>query len=170
MVAASACGAKARELSMKRRLLAVLAGVGVTLGGWTLRGTDATRAAQEGIPAQVWTGGVPVTLEAELSGPGKVHAFFEHRSPVDSEDHRMMEVWQSVPEGLHSFNLDVPPGTQGSVFVTLEAPVVSSKVRVSLRAGDKVLTDESTLERAPAAGEGFFAGLELEDWTLADVE
>ena len=158
---------------LKKAVFTVL-GVALTLGVWTVRGWFEGSASAESashIPAKVWSGGGgPVVLEAETSEAGTVSATFETNLQVDDPNHRYLETWQKVEAGHHTFTIDVPANTSGTVEVGIEKPGVGARVRVALRVNGQVAAEDiQTLDSPLQPGYGFFAQVHLEDYATGKL-
>ena len=151
----------------KRFVMGVL-GVAVMLGFWTVKGwvTGEAGATVSHIPDKVWDGGGgTIVVEAESSDPARVSISFETNTPIDSADHKMLETWERVGPGLHTWSIDVPAGVSGTAEVDAEAPRPGSKVRVAVKVGDRTAAEDGLVLDGPLkAGEGFFAQVHLEDY------
>lgn len=152
---------------VKRVVLSVL-GVAVMLGYWTVKGwfvndADATVAQ---IPAKVWDGGgASVVVEVETTDAGRVNISFETGHLDDGSDHKMMEAWEQVGPGLHTWTIDVPPATWGTAEVDVPAPKVGSKARVTVKVGGvTAVEDVQTLDEPLKDGYAFFAQVSLDDY------
>lgn len=148
--------------TLVRKVLGAIAGVVICIAIWSIQdklfggGGDTAKA----IPAEVWGGGGGVvTIEAEASEPAVVSVSFE------DDTHEFLETWQEIPAGKHSFDIDVPAGVSGSVWVRVDEPSVGAKVKLVIRANGEVIGEDAmTLEKPLEAGYGFAAGLEVEDY------
>lgn len=145
-----------------RKVLGAIAGVIICIAVWSIQdkllggGGDTAKS----IPAEVWGGGGGVvTIEAEASEPAVVSVSFE------DDTHEFLETWQEIPAGKHSFDIDVPAGVSGSVWVRVDEPSVGAKVKLVIRANGEVIGEDAmTLEKPLEAGYGFAAGLEVDDY------
>ena len=160
--------------SIPKRLILGVLGVALTLGFWTVKGwfvgtADATVAH---IPDKIWDGGGgTVVLEAETTDAGRVSVTFETNSPIDSPDHRMLETWEKIGPGLHTYTIEVPQGVAATAEVEADAPKVGSKVRVAIKVGDKVAAEDGEILSEPLkAGYAFTAQVHLEDIATGKVE
>src|SRR5262245_22994735 len=156
-----------------KRIMFTVLGVVVMLGYWTVKGwiTGDASATVAHIPAKVWDGGgAKVTIEAESTDPARISASFETNTPVDSADHKMMETWERVPSGVHTYTIDVPAGVGGMVEVDAENPKPGSKVRVTVKVDGRTVAEDSEVLNEPLkSGYAFFAQVSLEDYATGKL-
>lgn len=158
---------------LAQRLVVAVLGVAATLAWWTFRGGGSSGKELASMPAQVWSGGAGVTIEAELSHAGFVRAVFERRKPGGKEhEHELLTVHHKLPPGAHSFSLAVPDGVSGSVEVEVDPAntPVGASTRVALVAGGKRHEDKQSLSAPLGKGEALFAQIELDDWAKGVLE
>jgi hypothetical protein len=80
----------------------------------------------------------------------------------------LLEAWQKLPAGTHSFAVEVPPGVSGNVEASVENSPVGAVARVMVKGvNGTVLEERETLERPLGPNEGFAAHVELDDWAEA---
>ncbi|HEV8336579.1 MAG TPA: hypothetical protein VGR67_09200 [Candidatus Polarisedimenticolia bacterium] len=161
------------ERLLKKSVMTVL-GVVVMLGWWTVRGWFEGKASAESlshIPTKVWDGGGgTVVLEAEASEPARVSASFETDLQVNDPNHKFLESWERIDAGTRTFAIEVPQHVGGTVEVSIENPKVGSKVRVAIRVNGRVVAEDSlTLDEPLKPGYGFFAQLELGDYSTGKL-
>ena len=155
--------------NLVRKVLSAIAGVVICIALWSIQGklfgNDSETADK--IPAQVWGGGGgTVVIEAEASEPAVISASFETNTMVDDVNHDYLEAWQKIDAGKHTFTIDVPANTSGSVWLRVDEPNVGAKVKLVMRAnGEYVGEDAMTLEKPLEPGYGFAAGLEVDDYS-----
>ncbi len=155
--------------TLVRKVLGAIAGVVICIAIWSIQdklfGNDSETADK--IPAQVWGGGGgTVVIEAEASEPAVISASFETNSMIDDVNHDYLEAWQKIDAGKHTFTIDVPANTSGSVWLRVDEPNVGAKVKLVMRAnGEYVGEDAMTLEKPLEPGYGFAAGLEVDDYS-----
>ena len=157
-----------------RKAAMTVLGVALMLGFWTVRGWLEGNAHAESasrIPEKVWNGGgAKIVLEEEASDEGTVSASFETRVPIDDPKHKMLETWEKVGPGKHSYTIDVPPGVGGYVEMSLKEPKVGSSVRITVKVGDRVVgEDSSTLDSPLKPGYGFAAQVYFEDYATGKL-
>lgn len=154
--------------SIAKRLVLGVLGVAVTLGYWTVKGwlVGDAGATVAHIPAKVWDGGGgSVVVEAETTDAGRVSVSFETGHLDDGSDHKMLETWERVGPGLHTWTIEVPPDTWGTAEVDVDGPKVGSKARVAVKVGGRtVAEDVQTLDEPLKNGYAFFAQEQLEDY------
>lgn len=155
--------------SILKRLVMSGLGVVVMLGYWTLRGpgkSDDPSVTSGTIPTKVFGGGGGhITIEAELNAPGVVAVSFETRNPIDDQSHKYISTWQQVPQGTHSFTIDVPAQVGGSIDVRMDNPTVGAEASVRLKAnGATVGEDTQKLTEPLPEGYGFSAQLQFDDY------
>jgi len=160
--------------SIPRRLLFGILGVALTLGFWTVKGwfVGTANATVAHIPDKIWDGGGgTVVLEAETTEAGRVSVTFETNIAIDSPDHKMLETWEKIEPGLHTYTIEVPPGVQATCEVEADAPKVGSKVRVAVKVGDKVAAEDGEILNEPLKpGYAFAAQVHLEDLASGKVD
>jgi hypothetical protein len=161
------------ERLLKKSVMTVL-GVVVMLGWWTVRGRFEGKASADSlshIPAKVWDGGGgTVVIEAEASEPARVSASFATNLQVDDPNHRFLESREKMEAGTRSFTIDVPRNVGGTAEVSIENPRVGSKVRLAIRVNDRVVAEDAvTLDEPLKPGYGFFAQLELGDYSTGKL-
>jgi hypothetical protein len=154
--------------SFPKRIVIGILGVALTLGVWTVKGwfTGEANATVAHIPDKAWDGGGgSVVIEAESTDPARVSVTFETRNPVDSADHKMLETWERIGPGQHTWTIEVPAGVGGTAEVDAEGPQVGSRVRVAVKIGGRTVAEDSLVLHEPLrGGDGFFAQVHLEDY------
>jgi hypothetical protein len=159
--------------SLSKRLLVGVLGVAVTLGYWTVKGWVATdaNATVSHIPDKVWDGGGgKVVVETETTDAARVSLSFETNTSIDDSGHKMLETWERVGAGLHTWVIDVPEGVGGTAEIDAESPKVGSRVRIAVKVdGRTVAEDTQALNEPLRAGYGFFAQVALEDYAKGVV-
>jgi len=151
----------------KRLVLGVL-GVAVMLGYWTVKGwfVDDANATVSHIPAKIWDGGGgSIVLEAEATEAGRVSISFETNNAIDESDHKLLETWERVGPGFHTWTIEVPPDVSGTAEVDIDGPKVGSKARIAVKVnGRTAVEDRQTLDEPLKNGYAFFAQVQLEDY------
>jgi hypothetical protein len=156
-----------RKLAM-RVLLGAL-GVAVTLGYWTLRGPGESRTkTQSRIPSRVGDGGGgSLSLRVETTCPATMRISFYERK----DDGQALETWESVGPGEHSWTIDVPKGTGGTVELGAEQPKVGDALRWTISLNGQTIDEQSeSLDEALKPGYAFFLQSEYDDYSEAKPE
>jgi hypothetical protein len=159
--------------SLPKRLLVGVLGVAVTLGYWTVKGwAPEANATVSHIPDKVWDGGGgKVVVEAETTDAARVSLSFDTNDPVGDSGHRMLETWERVGGGLHTWVIDVPAGVGGTVEIDAESPRVGSRVRIAVKVDGRTAAEDTQVLNEPLrAGYGFFAQVALDDYAKGVVE
>jgi len=157
---------------LKRAAISLL-GVVAVLAWWTIRGNHNTTPSSDKIPAKVWEGGAgPVTIEVESSDPATLRASFESATKSQpGKPDRMLQTWEKVDAGKHSWTIDVPAGTMGTLEFEAVAPKTGSTLSWTVKAGDKQIAQETqTLDKPLQANEAFFLQVELDDYATGKLE
>lgn len=154
-----------------RRVLMAVAGLAVMLAWFTFKPSRGGEAADH-LPAKVWEGGAAtLTIEVETSAAATVTAVFETNGDLGDASHRILETHQTVPAGKHRFEIDVPANVGGSVFARVDEPSVGEKVSLALSTpAGEFGRDEAALTEPLREGEGFGAGLEVENYARGALE
>jgi uncharacterized protein YqfA (UPF0365 family) len=159
--------------SLPKRLLFGILGVALTLGFWTVKGwmtTDANATVSH-IPDKVWDGGAgKVVVEAETTEAARVSLSFENNSSIDDPGHKVLETWERVSAGLHTWVIDVPAGVSGTAEVDVDAPKVGSRVRIAVKVDGRTAAEDTQVLNEPLrSGYAFFAQVALEDYAKGVV-
>jgi len=151
---------------MRRMTFAVPAGVALLVACASGDGGS----ANDRIPAVVFGGGAAtLTIEVTTSAPAKVTAVFE-RGSMDDPDHAMLETWQDVEAGSHTFTVDVPENVSGVAEVGIEQPPVGATVELVCRVnGEFIQRDSARLEEPLEKGYGFFAQIAFDDFATGEL-
>ena len=154
--------------SVPKRLLVGILGVALTLGYWSIKGWiagDASATVSQ-LPDKVWDGGGgKVIVEAETTDAARVSLSFETNDPVGDSGHKMLETWERVGPGLHTWSIDVPAGVGGTAEIDADAPRVGSRVRIAVKVEGRTAAEDAQVLNEPLrAGYGFFAQVALEDY------
>lgn len=154
--------------SIPKRLLFGILGVALTLGYWSVKGWIAgdANASVSHIPDKVWDGGGgKVIVEAETTEQARVSLSFETNDSVGDSGHRMLETWERVGAGLHTWSIDVPAGVGGTAEIDADEPKVGSKVRIAVKVDGRTAAEDTQVLNEPLrAGYGFFAQVALDDY------
>lgn len=150
---------------MKRILMSAV-GMLLVLGFWTITGkrTKGGSKEAEAIPRKVLSGGTDVTLDVEISAPGRVVTHFAKQGD------KSVDAYQKVAAGHHTFVISVPPGMSGTAEVNFDNPPVGTKAHIEVRGSGHSAQDDDELANALEPGHAFFVQLELDDWATAKVE
>ena len=159
---------------MPRRMLVAIIGVVLVLGWLTVKdrkkGSDAP-PPNDKIPSVVFGGGAAtLTIEATASEPAKVSAVFETGYQVDDSKHKLLETWQMVEAGTHTFTIDVPAGVSGRVEVGIDHPSVGATVELICRVNDELIhRDTAQLDQPLQEGTAFFTQIEFDDFATGEL-
>ncbi len=150
-------------------------GMVLVLGWWTIKGRNdsGNSATSDKIPSKVWEGGAgTVTIEAESSAPATLRAYFSSAEKSESgTPNRSLEAWEKFPAGQHTWTIDVPAGTSGSLEFEAVGPKPGSTLSWTVRAGDKQIAQETEkLEQPLRANEAFFLQVEVDDFATGKLE
>ncbi|HEX5133073.1 MAG TPA: hypothetical protein VFX92_11390 [Candidatus Krumholzibacteria bacterium] len=152
--------------SLLKKLLRTVAGVAICIGIWTVQGriSGGGDNASDNIPRQVWGGGAgTVTIEAEANQPAVISASFE-----GSDD--MLEAWQKIPAGKHTFSIDVPANVSGLVELRMDGPAVGATMKLTMVQDGKVLSESfKKLDKPLEPGWGFASGVGVDDYATGKV-
>lgn len=157
---------------MKRAAFGVL-GLVIVLAWWTLTGKHESTPSMDKIPSKVWEGGAGhVTIEVDSSDPATLRADFEKADPSDpSKPHQRLQTWEKVAAGQHSWTIDVPSGTLGTLEFEAVGPKPGSKLSWTVHAGGKQIAQETqTMDKPLQANEAFFLQIEVADLATGKLE
>jgi hypothetical protein len=157
-------------MGIAKRFVLSIFGMILVLAWWTIRGPGEGASSSEGIPAKVWKGGAGVvTIEIENTDAGSLT--FETNKAIDDPDHKLLETWQKIEPGHHTFRVDVPANVGGSVEFTADKPKVGSKVSVRVGVdGREVASDSLTMDEPLKPGWAFGAQVQLADYATGAIE
>ncbi len=157
---------------MKRAAIGVL-GLVVVLAWWTFSGKHESTPSMNKIPSKVWEGGAgQVTVEVDSSDPASLRADFERAASSDpSKPHQRLQTWEKVEAGQHSWTIDVPAGTGGTLEFEAIGPKPGSKLSWAVHAGGKQIAQETlTLDKPLQANEAFFLQVQVADLAAGKLE
>lgn len=160
----------------KRAALSIL-GLAVVLGYWTIRdrfgGGSTSTPTSSTIPSRVWEGGAgTVSIDVESSDPATLRAYFASMGKSDAgKADRELQAWEKVNAGVHTWTIDVPARTTGTLEFEAVGPKPGSKLSWTIRAGDKQIAQQTeTLEKPLQNNEAFFLQIEVDDFATGKLE
>ena len=161
--------------TLSKRIIFGVVGLLLVYGWWTYQGwrSGSHTPSTSKIPAQLWEGGGgSVTIEAEANDPATLHAYFASVEKAEpGEPKRSLEALEKVEAGQHSWTIDVPPATRGSLEFEAVGPKPGSKLSWSVRAGQKpIAQDADTLKSPLQANEAFFLQVQVADFATGKLE
>ena len=160
---------------MGLKVVTSVLGVIIMIGYWTVSDACAGRGGSGGggelnkVPAKVWQGGSPVTIETDVSHAGFIRVSFERPKP-GGQEHEYVHAQQNLAAGHHTFTISVPPGVSGVLETEILQPPSGATASISLDADGKHLEDKGQLEGALEPGSAFFVQIEVNDWATASNE
>jgi hypothetical protein len=157
---------------MKKLLLkagmAVL-GVVVTLLWWTYHEKGSSAQSVSHIPSKVAAGGNQLEIVAEASTPSTMRVLFEDLSKPAGQQ-ILIESWEKIPAGPHSWTVDVPAGIGGSIELNADHPhagdTLSTRVKVN---GKEIDQQTDKLERPLEPNTAFFVQFHYDDFSKASA-
>jgi hypothetical protein len=147
-------------------------GVAVTLGWWTLRGSEPDNTKRiTSVPDVVWEGGTSVTIEVSSNQPGKLHLSFGRQGSERDAHEEMIEANVALDAGDHRYDINIPSGVHGYVELGFDSPPLGSKASVRVRIGDRVVAEDSgELDRPLEPNTAFFAQVHMQDYAAGAVD
>jgi hypothetical protein len=141
-------------------------GLAVMIGYWTLRGGgDSRTEPSRRIPARVWDGGggtLVVRIETSCAATMRV-SFWERK-----DDGRSLETWEPVGPGEHSWTIDVPKQTGGTIELGGEQPKLGDTLKWTGSLNGQTIDEQSdSLDEALKPGYAFFLQAEYDDYSEA---
>src|SRR3954449_5725097 len=109
--------------------LAIL-GVVIALVWWTLKKDGGSpHETVSTIPQKIWDGGGhQLTVEADLSDPGKLDLEVHGARDEKTADQALFHAYELVPAGHHVWTVDVGKATGGTLDLGIDKPAVGAKM------------------------------------------
>ena len=162
--------------SLLKKVLTSAAGLVLVLAFWTVEGkifgSGSTTTTVEKIPSKVWEGGgTTLTIETDSSDPAILTAFFESTTKTNGTPVRSLDTYEKIAAGHHTFTVDVPDAVGGNLELKAQSPKPGSRLTWTVRAGDRVVKDETdTLNEPLRANEAFFVTADVVDFSRPEAE
>jgi hypothetical protein len=130
-----------------RVALAVL-GCVATLLWWTYHDKGSAVQSSSHIPAKVAEGGnqLEVSVEASTACTMRID-FNDLRKPSGSQ--MLLQSWEKIPAGSHSWTIDVPSGIGGYVELEADHPNAGDTLTQRIKLGQKSITKPIALMAHP---------------------
>jgi hypothetical protein len=156
-----------------KSLARTLVGLALMLGWWTLRGPgdDHTETASK-IPSVVWDGGAgSMTIHTESTTPAQMRVSFSvHSKDSEEPDPRLLESYEDVPAGSHSWAIDVPKDVGGYVELSATSPQPGDRLHWTIEVGGNTVDEQSdTLEQPLEPGYGFFLQSYFDEYATGEL-
>ena len=155
--------------SLVKRALSAGIGLALILGWWTLEDKvkgGSKAAASDKIPAKVWEGGgTTLLIDVESNDAAILRVYFEATSKTNGTPVRSLDTYEKVSAGNHSWTVDVPSAVGGDIELEASNPKPGSRLSWTVRAGERVLAQESeSLHEPLRANEAFFLKTGADDF------
>ena len=142
-------------------------GVAATLLWWTYHGTGSKVQSSSHIPAKIGDGGNQLVVEVEGSTAATLRINFDDiRKPIGEQI--LLESWEKVPAGSHSWVVDVPSGVGGYIEFEADHPnpgdTLTQRVKMN---GKEVDSQTDRLESALEPNTAFFVQFHRNDFSSA---
>ena len=153
---------------VKRAAFGIMGTVGV-LAYWSLRGSNSSSKASEGIPPQVWGGGgAKLSVDVESSAPARFSITFDERNKTDA---RSLETWTKVGPGPHSWTVDVPARVGGYIDFDAEDPKVGDQLHFKIMINNQIVDEQAdTLKEPLQSGYAFGIQAHFEDYSRGNAQ
>ena len=153
-----------------KSLAKTFVGLALVLTWWTLRapGDDHTETAHR-IPTVVWDGGAgTLTIHTETTSAAQMRVSFHEQSQDPKA--RLLETYEDVGPGSHSWTIDVPKEVGGTVELSATSPKPGDRLHWTLEAAGNVVDEQNeTLEKPLEPGYGFFIQAYFEDFASGEL-
>jgi hypothetical protein len=153
---------------MKRLLLRVvlsLLGCAATLLWWTYHDKGSSVQSSSHIPAKVAAGGNQLEVSVEASTPSTMRIDF-HDLSKPSGSQMLLQSWEKIPAGSHTWTIDVPSGVGGYIELTADHPEPGATLtqRVSIN-GKETFNETDRLDSPLEPNTAFFVQVYYEDYS-----
>jgi hypothetical protein len=156
---------------MIRSLAKTGVGLALVLGWWTLRapGDSHTESASH-IPQVVWSGGAgKLTIHTESTCAAQMRVSFSEHSEEQKEP-RLLETYEDVPAGSHSWTIDVPGDVGGYVELSATSPQPGDQLHWTIEVGGNTVDEQAdTLEKPLEQGYAFFLQSYFDEYATGDL-
>ena len=158
---------------MKKLLLRLglsVLGTVATLLWWTYhdKGSSSSAQSMSHIPARVADGGNQLTIEVEGSTPSTLRLDFQDLSKPSGHQ-ILLNAWEKVPSGAHSWTVDIPNGIGGYIEFEADHPnpgdTLTQRVKIN---GKEVDSQSERLDSALQPNTAFFVQFERDDFSRLD--
>jgi len=157
---------------MKRILIRLglsVLGTVITLLWWTYHDTGSKAQSMNHIPAKVAEGGNQLVIEVEGSTASTMRIDFEDLSKPSGQQ-ILLNAWEQVPAGLHTWTVDIPGGVGGYIEFEADHPnpgdTLTQRVRVN---GKEVDHQTEKLDSPLQPNTAFFVQFQRDDFSHAEV-
>lgn len=157
---------------MKKLLLRLgLSALGVvaTLLWWTYHDTGPKAQSSSRIPAKVGEGGNQLIVEVEATTPSTLRINFDDvRKPIGEQI--LLEAWEKVPAGSHTWTVDIPTGIGGYVEFEADHPNAGDSLTQRIKINGKELDSQTDrLDGALQPNTAFFVQFHRDDFSSAEA-
>ena len=150
------------------RLVLSVLGVVATLLWWTYHDSGSKVQSSSHIPAKVGEGGNQLVVEVEATTPSTLRVNFDDvRKPIGEQI--LLEAWEKVPVGPHSWTIDVPSGIGGYIEFEADRPnsgdTLTQRIKIN---GKEVDSQTDRLDGALQPNTAFFVQFHRNDFSNAE--
>jgi len=153
---------------LKKLLLRValsVLGCVATLLWWTYHDKGSSVQSSSHIPAKVAEGGNQLEVSVETTTPCTMRIdFHDLRKPSGSQ--MLLQSWEKIPAGAHSWTIDVPSGIGGYIELDADHPEPGATLtqRVSIN-GKETFNETDRLDSPLEPNTAFFVQVYYEDYS-----
>src|SRR5262249_4102102 len=157
---------------MKKLLLRLglsVLGTVATLLWWTYHDKGSNAQSMSHIPGKLAEGGNQLVIEVEGSTPATMRIDFEDLGkPVGQQI--LLNAWEKVPAGLHTWTIDVPSGVGGYIEFEADQPkpgdTLTQRIKMN---GTEVDRQSERLDSALEPNTAFFVQFQRNDFSRTDA-
>src|SRR5262245_977162 len=157
---------------MKKLLLRLglsVLGTAITLIWWTYHDKGSNAQSMNHIPTRVAQGGNQLVIEVQGSTDSTMRVDFEDVSKPSGQQ-ILLNAWQKVPAGSHSWTIDIPSGIGGYIEFEADHPnpgdLLTQRVKIN---GKEVDSQTERLDSPLQPNTAFFVQLERDDFSRLEA-
>ena len=157
---------------MKKLLLRLglsVLGTAITLIWWTYHDKGSNAQSMNHIPARVAQGGNQLVIEVQGSTDSTMRVDFEDVSKPSGQQ-ILLNAWQKVPAGSHSWTIDIPSGIGGYSEFEADHPnpgdLLTQRVKIN---GKEVDSQTERLDSPLQPNTAFFVQFQRDDFSRSEA-
>lgn len=148
--------------------LAVL-GTAITLLWWTYHDKGSNAQSVNHIPTKLAQGGNQLVIEVQGSTASTMRLDFEDLSKPSGQQ-ILLNAWEKVPSGSHSWTIDIPAGIGGYIEFEADHPnpgdTLAQRVKIN---GKEVDSQTERLDSPLQPNTAFFVQFQRDDFSRSEV-